>query len=412
MRDKRADRIKSLIRTMVDQLEFDKSGVRISTNIYKISEEIIEVLENKNGNQKTNQSRIDFLSQDDACIILIKFTQEACKNIISNDNRELVTGLLEPSVIESLCNDIFDFLLSLPRCYNIQFQIPLFHGDKLFKFNHITMGFSFDEPLPKVPNIPLIMAKNNNSIGLNCRVEGYCNNENNDTYKSALSLLKVIIQQGLTEKIFIKKEEEKYSSYLYQALSIHKGKTIPEYFVQVTEVDADGEVMCFSLPDHIAHFISQLTINYYYLTSLPDHEEFLNKFFQRCCRIAFEKNLENIKAACEWLFNSHAYETNDISMSFLQICFGLESLFTENKERGKENDPPILALIATKIAYLIANDAKERKSIMDKIKKFYGIRSGLVHGRKTSLRAKERDLFYFGKIVLGRSIQKEIKMTS
>lgn len=96
-------------------------------------------------------------------------------------------------------------------------------------------------------------------------------------------------------------------------------------------------------------------------------------------------------------------------MSFLQVCFGLEALFTENGVDIKEEKASILSTLSLKCAYLISSTVEERKQNIDKIKEIYSLRSKLVHGRQNSLKRSEKDLLYYGRKILELSIEKKLK---
>ncbi|WP_220387795.1 HEPN domain-containing protein, partial [Legionella sainthelensi] len=298
--------------------------------------------------------------------------------------------------------------------YTICFAIPLFKGEQLFQFDRVSIHLSYEAP----ENIGLFNALINNSDpinrvsspdGLLCRAQGFCYNVNNDTFKQALSLLKVFIQQGLSKKLFIKNRNS--INNRFSGLFSQNEKNIPIFYAYIKD-ELDGTTLKRELPDHLSCFLDKLKINTDNDSIRSRSHEEIEKFFQRCSSIAYaeNQNIKSIKSAIEWAFDSYTYEEYDDSMSFLQVCFGLEALFTENGVDIKEEKASILSTLSLKCAYLISSTVEERKQNIDKIKEIYSLRSKLVHGRQNSLKRSEKDLLYYGRKILELSIEKEIKM--
>lgn len=108
-----------------------------------------------------------------------------------------------------------------------------------------------------------------------------------------------------------------------------------------------------------------------------------------------------IKAAIDWFMQSEV--TDDLTMSFLQICMGLESIFGDDDyEYGLTN------VLADRCSYLIGKSIAERKEIKVQFKEIYKLRSKIVHGVKGYLSSQEMDIKRKATMYLSKSILKEI----
>ncbi|EHN8816538.1 TPA: hypothetical protein N5O03_000056 [Enterobacter hormaechei subsp. xiangfangensis] len=109
-----------------------------------------------------------------------------------------------------------------------------------------------------------------------------------------------------------------------------------------------------------------------------------------------------VKSAIDWLIQSEVNE--DDTMSFIQVCMGLESIFGDNDSEGGLTNS-----LADRCAYLIGRNIVERKEIKEEFKKMYRVRSKIIHGVKSHLTQNEEHIrsraFYY----LQKSILKEIR---
>lgn len=383
------------------QLSFDEDA-------YDHIEAILKEL-HKQKNKKTN-----FIYHLDIFTIIYNQLFTVIKTIPNSTLSNTLGNILDVPTIEELTNKTLDFLIQIPRTYSICFDIPLFKGDLLIQLENSSIYFSF-EALVETNYLKSLMSIRPNNIhtipsGLTCTAQGYCYNVKNDTFKQALSLLKIITQQGFFKKIFLKNINKKNAGYLPKSLS-NEGKNIPLYYAHIKD-ELDGSTLKSELPDYVSCFLDKLKINSNHQFISNRLETELKKFFLSCNLIAYneDRSVKSIKSAIEWTFDSYANEEYDNSMAFLQICFGLEALFTENEADAKEEKPSIISTLSIKCAYLIAKSIKERKLIVEKIKEIYRIRSNLVHGRQNSLTAQELNLFFYARNLLELSIDKEIEM--
>lgn len=110
---------------------------------------------------------------------------------------------------------------------------------------------------------------------------------------------------------------------------------------------------------------------------------------------------ERVKSAIDWFIQSQVNE--DLTMSFLQICMGLEAIYGDD-----DNDGGLTNILADRCSYLIGKNIEERKIIKSNFRDVYRLRSKIVHGVKSNLSPQEMSLRYDAINYLRRSILKEI----
>ena len=415
MHDNSKTALKNAIRMIIEEITFNsQSGIQFGTNFSNCILTIRKELKAQKGKD------FSFLFDLDICTIIYANLFPFIKNIPKDTPSNILKVILDLPSIETLTESIFNFLIQLPRVYSVRFNIPLFDGDKQFQHDDMVVHLSF-KPTEETGLFNKLINKDLDKIpdktnGLNCTIRGYCYNVQNDTFMPAFSLLKVIIQQGLSKQLFVKNKNyinTRFFENLSLSLSQRKGKNIPVLYVDIKD-ELDGNSLRSELPDHIGCFLDRLQINTDSNLICDKSEVEINLFFQVCRSLSCvnSQNIKSIRSAIEWAFDSYTNEEYDRSMAFLQVCFGLEALFTENGSDIKEEKASILSTLSIKCAYLISNTAAERKIIVDRIKQIYRLRSNLVHGRQNSLTSSEMELFFYGRKILEKSIAKEIELNS
>ncbi len=109
-----------------------------------------------------------------------------------------------------------------------------------------------------------------------------------------------------------------------------------------------------------------------------------------------------IKSAIDWFVQAEINE--DDTMSFIQVCMGLESIFGDNDSEGG-----LTNTLADRCAYLIGRNIAERKKIKEEFKDMYKVRSKIVHGVKSHLSQNESHIKNSAFYYLQRAIFKEIR---
>ena len=347
------------------------------------------------------------------------FYDLVCESIIEKvKNGEKLEGglwdLLGDSDARKLKETLTEFYLSVPRNYDIYVPIPKVSiniesidiSDKLS-----IISFEKEEDIPGGYNKGLLSFDNKlepKKIYLRYSTSGYSNrNLENRTLKKALSNFKIAFQQGISKQLFKITEGTPAGFGILRGLTHYQ---IPKAKIVSVDRTSDAQrVVSAELPLDISKLLSSVDINTSSKTVKKALEEgklaSLIKSYLRLPTLLME-NVENealrVKSAVEWCFDS--YVTEDLTMSFLQTCFGLESLFGE--DAASES---LTKTLADRCAYLVGTDIKGRKTIRDNFKELYDIRSKLVHGVERSLGADKKNYLNWGRSVLEISLFKEIK---
>ena len=100
-----------------------------------------------------------------------------------------------------------------------------------------------------------------------------------------------------------------------------------------------------------------------------------------------EKRLIN---AILWLGKAQIELDNKIY--FMELCFALEALLQVNT--NSFINPSISYSIAISCAMIIADQFSDRKIVANNIKRLYGIRSAIAHGREKSVSNKDCELLF------------------
>ncbi len=118
-----------------------------------------------------------------------------------------------------------------------------------------------------------------------------------------------------------------------------------------------------------------------------------------------EKKFRSLLTAGEWLFDA---TTNDEELlGFVQSMVCLEILLGDE---APSNEETLSATLRNRCAYLIAEDANERREILTKFSKIYTVRSKIVHRGKSRLNMEERGLLSELNKLCERVIRKELEL--
>ncbi|EJA4367446.1 TPA: hypothetical protein J4P77_004721, partial [Escherichia coli] len=215
--------------------------------------------------------------------------------------------------------------------------------------------------------------------------------------KSILQDLKIFI--FLIKSInLIKTGKTNLASTLFQSMSGH-ADTIKIDCVNVKYPWMNSSV---HISESVGKFLHNFIFNYEfeegYIIEKIDHSlQLMNAIVKDESKEALR-----IKAAIDWLVQSEI--TDDETMSFIQICMGLESIFGDDDYEGG-----LTNILSDRCAYLIGNKIKERRFIKDTFKKIYQVRSKIVHGVRNHLSDDELYFRHLAYSYLERSILKEIQ---
>ncbi|HCU1193505.1 TPA: hypothetical protein OUG42_005439, partial [Klebsiella pneumoniae] len=106
-------------------------------------------------------------------------------------------------------------------------------------------------------------------------------------------------------------------------------------------------------------------------------------------------------AAMDWYMN--AQMVMDETMSFIQICMGLEALLGDKRE----GSIGLTQTLSDRCSYLIGKGMSDREEIKKQLKKAYELRSAIVHGLKNRINESEKEYVKNATLFLRRAIKVE-----
>lgn len=215
------------------------------------------------------------------------------------------------------------------------------------------------------------------------------------TNRTLLSALKILLHHAI-DLNFIKVGERRIA---LEGLFAHAHQ-IGKIKIQTTENSIWQRKNTIELPLEICVLLEKIT-------EVQTDEDGIKKLLDSLDAPArlIESNHEDcarIKAAIEWSFDSLTAENE--TMAFLKVCIGLEALLGEN-----EAGPSLTEALSDRCAYLIATSIKNRRSIKDRFKEIYKIRSKIVHGAINHLDRDNLIQLEYAKIFLRSAIRKEMQ---
>jgi len=329
-------------------------------------------------------------------------------------NGQLIELLGEESLLQ-LGQQIVDFLVSIPRTYDIYLQLPAISVslESIAVSNAFSIiTFEDRNDVPGGRNMGLFGFPGTKlepkEFYFKASVSGYCSkNLDNTTVRMALSWFKIAIQQGIAKALFKAKESNSAGLGLLGVLTHY---TVPKAKLVCVDKASGGErIVTVELPLEVSKLLGSLDFDTSSKSIAGAIESkqtasFLNGYFRLPASLmetnASEAN--RIKSAIEWCFDSYA--TDNTTMSFLQTCFGLEALFGDDVETDG-----VTRTLADRCAYLVSTNIKGRTTIRENFRQLYSIRSKIVHGNSTSLAPEQRHLLSWGRTILEYAIFKELK---
>lgn len=341
-----------------------------------------------------------------------------------------LADLLTKSKFDQLRTDIEEFLLSIPREYEMWVELPSmpkWGGSQIVLSPRISIsevkgvrtGLSLSylsESMPASNALKILRGKSEEtSVYLRIKTSGYARgNLDASAISSALSYLKQFLELTRNAKYFSAK------SSLAPMLSDYIG--CDSYII---DCETSEEFRGYVLPAPFQKYLSAIVVNE---SELRVFDEKAGKTLLASFRVAVtsEEKAEAlkeamrpilnildypsnnsdaivIKSALEWAFDSKINENQTIA--FLQACIGLEAILGDD-----EKDEPLVSRLADRCAYLLGRGFEDRKSIRRQFKSIYDSRSKLIHGRKARLDRHELGDLYVAQQLLGDVIAKEVEV--
>lgn len=385
----------------------------------RMMEQIIEFLHGT----KITDGKIDFENlwalSDGICTTALKTkkdwaTESGLKTMIYNkiysvvgtlDTKNKVLNghlndLLPPEKFSYLADDIKQFIVDIPRAYQIKLPMPAPPQDLTSDIELTqTMMLVIEHSVISALRQPLTvtLTGNNKKLSLVVNLEGFCDfSLDSVTPRRALTAYKVIIQQGIFRGLFRLNRNVPQSLLGLAGYGQH---SIPKSSLTVIDLTANRASYEISFPISLCSLINKLEFVDNGQDTISSISRLLNQ--AAILVVSHKEGAERVRAAIEWLFDSMASDTD--TLSFLQICFGLEALLGEG-----DSDQGLTKTLADRCAYLVANSVEQRRQIKERFRDLYQVRSNLVHGTSRQLNESEKVLYYWGKTTLECAIYREI----
>lgn len=333
----------------------------------------------------------------------------------------ILSEMLGADGISQLAKKFVDFVLSIPRSYQVFVPIPAI--DQLeesvvildrFSLERIAAPMQSPSAQLRLAALSTIFDSFSSRYFLKFEVHGYCTYDiTSSAAKVALSTLKICLQQLKSNEFFIKSSAPSgLTSGIINLGFSRESFVVPKHHMVIQdpeqiEIYRDST---FELPIEICHFLE----NHSFRRDIPKKlfelgADTTKKSIQMGLIAAAKLHVSDsqetarMKWAIEWTFDSVANENP--TMSFIQTCIALEAIY------GEGNDGQALTqTLADRCAYLLATSLAGRKSTQEEFRKLYQLRSKIVHGNVASLGHDEMHLLRWGQGILELSIAKEIRM--
>lgn len=334
--------------------------------------------------------------------VISDFVKKATMGDVQNTEESFVLpDYLGQERFSKLTNDILDYFLSIPRSYSFYFSIGSLKGaipkslkvlpgveivfieaQSIKKSILGSIAYGLLEIFSPPTNFPPMDA-----FFIKIDAEGiFCGDTNDSAFKRAFEKLKHVMTYGLAKKIF---SMNGYTS--------NPGCSVMKYWCFCQDKEEKGISSEFvQLPGFLGEKLNLLQIN---SEALPD----LNLSFEDLERLYKAKNdVKDIFSAMEWSFDANC--ASDQTMSFLNVCFGLESILGDDADQGGLTEK-----MADRCSFIAATAREDRKDIRENFKKIYKIRCKIVHGRKKYLSDDEAHFRFYAQNLLDHLIKREIR---
>ncbi|MFC1772611.1 hypothetical protein ACFL3A_04565 [Pseudomonadota bacterium] len=358
----------------------------------------------------------EHLDSTDVFTIFYDFAYDAIRSVVDGDKK--LEGNLWDLLGEERCQQIAEtlknYFVSIPRTFDIFIPIPEISQNiptPIDLSETISLiSFQMPDEIPGGYQVGLMQLFNKFEVGkvyIRQRASGYSGGRlENMCVKRALTSLNIILQQGVAGGFFKLTPEKQAGLGFLGSLSQHSIKK--SSVVSVDNAYQEPKVSKVELPLDTCRFLNSVDINWEHKAiALAVKTNAVEKAIQAMNRRPIQliecqdEEAKGIKSAINWCFNS--YVTENSTLSFLQVCIGLEALLGDTKDNGA-----LTETLADRCSYLIGKSIKARNTIKNNFKQLYSVRSKLVHGNVTELNTSESGYLAWGRQILERAISIEI----
>lgn len=380
MHDKSIAKVKNIIRELIINSESHESA-----SFFGYKKEPFEKIAKELNNRKQ-----EFKISDLECeLIFISVMENNTKNVLTSKVKSIT------SQTDELIDEVFTCYNSTPFEYQAEFRLqgfdlltdiiknPIFNIEREHNQHSSLIGNHGTSSILKIKNI------------------GYF------SFYRPRTFMKDIYQK-LNTLLFILQTNKatKQKSNMYKALTyttFMEGYIRGEngHNVNIKNINYPYMSRTISLPLGISTYLNHIILEPF---EKPEHviDKVVESFSAANLIWEYDSNeAMRIRTAMDWLINSYIIE--DETMSFIQICMGLESIFGDNEYEGG-----LTSVLSDRCAYLIGKNIIDRKEIKKTFKEIYQIRSKIIHGVRNHLSEKEGYLRSVARTYLSMSIIREI----
>ncbi|WP_114193326.1 HEPN domain-containing protein [Edaphovirga cremea] len=377
-----------------DQLNFGKSTESYDKKADDIGKHIERLESLKDELNKHKSYKIDlyiiFTAYDDAIFYYFHY-------INAKQTENLLLKDLPECDLTKLTDFIFTYFQQIPGNNTVTFflkhiSLPIVTTD------HITVERQAD---------PSSGQNDKNVTTVTVTSKGYYTPFSDDSFmKEPYLALNIFVYFLLTKKIL-----QHLPMLFPQGRSIHRHAInkheIDVFHVEITNLDYQKEIQSHTLPLAMSKYLSDLKN----INVSKDNNGF-DAWVETITTIVESTDsllandtpeAKRIKSAIDWYMNSKFMTDN--TMSFIQICMGLEALLGE----GDKNEGNLTSALADRCAYLIGKGMADRRQIKATFKKIYTLRSEIVHGSTNQLTFSDQKLSFTALTYLNTIIQKELR---
>lgn len=366
-------KIKLLIKNIVDNHKPNECN---AYNYY--DQENFDLIANELNKRKT-EHKIDGIK----CYIIF----ETVLNKIFKDK-----DIENPTTLNRFIDSVFDVYQNTPLDWRVSFhfkRLDLSHS--ISNFDLINLSHDRYQTFESM----LRYDTYNNYSVVEIHRSGFFSGLSSDEFiKQTTQYLNILILLLSSYGVLVQDSKEFHSASLESILSGIDTKAV------TIRVVSDLYPSLFSretsLPDSMQSYYGQFVVK-------SNNEPEIRKALIIANSLASNNSKESlrIKSAIDWLVHSDIME--DSTMSFIQICIGLESIFGDDDYEGG-----LTNALSDRCAYLIGKNINDRKNIKKAFKEVYQIRSKIIHGVRNHLSEKEGYLRSVARTYLSMSIIREI----
>lgn len=345
-----------------------------------------------------NKRKLDFKTDAIGCMLIYMDAVNAFSKRQGFDEKKenISFDRVDREVFENAVNFVMDIYLSLPM--NYQVKIPLSNIDFRYdSFDH------FDLNINKEKSMKIALQKEHEYYSQLSIIGSGCFSVYEESVFMKEILLKVNILLFFLKTFNVVKQERGSGIHNgWDWFGMQEKHDVPVIRANIGSVDFP-EIESFSvLSISVSKYLKELRVTKEYAEN--DKSDDIEKALYITDLLIKDKTREGerIKAAIDWFMQSEI--TDDATMSFLQVCMGLESVFGDDDYEGG-----LTNILADRCSYLIGKNMAERKEIKIQFKEIYRLRSKIVHGVKGYLSLKEMDIKNKATTYLNNSIAREIR---